>query len=307
MGITNFDVVQANAFIGPMPQANPFGTTYYVDGTNGADSGAKDGKSPSKAFASISYAITRSVAGDNFIIAQGTYTETATLTPLANQHFRAGVINPRNPAVKITSVIAGDIVTIDVNGCSFFGIEFLAGHNDNVNIVDIADGAAVAGCWFHTCVFNGADVTTCVGIQMDDATFVGTGIVVENCLFRDLTGTIIDIGVLGMPYAVFRNNYFALDINSGTVFNLADTTAFATGKGWLIENNTFLGFDITADEIAITIAGIEDVTGAGVMRNNTFSYFVAAAITADKLSKGMTGNYVGAATGTGLTGVSVGS
>lgn len=306
---TNFDIVQANLFIGPRPEANPFGATYFIDGTNGSDSGSNTGKAPAKAFASISYAISRGVAGDNFVIAPGTYTHTAGLTPLARQHFRAAVINPRYPTVSITSTSAltGDLLNIDVSGTSFYGLEFLAGDNNIANIIDIADAAAVNGFWLHSCVINGADKTTVVGIQMDDATFTPTGVVVENCLFRDITGTIIDVGVLGMPYAKFSNNYFALDVNSGTVFALADSTSFSIGKGWEISNNTFLGFDGTKDEVAITIAGTEDTTGAGVMKFNTFNYFIAAAITADKISPGMSANYLGATTGTGLTGVSVGS
>lgn len=309
MGVTNYDVVQANMFIGPRPESNPFGATYFIDGTNGNDSGSNTGKSPSKAFASIAYAISRGVAGDNFIIAPGTYTVTAGITPLARQYFRAAVINPRYPTVSITSTSAltGDLINIDVSGTAWYGIEFLAGDNNIANIIDIADAAAVNGCWFHSCVINGQDKTTVVGIQMDDATFTPTGVVVENCLFRDITGTIIDVGVLGMPYAKFSNNYFALDVNSGTVFALADSTSFSIGKGWEISNNVFLGFDATADEVACTISGTENTTGAGSIRGNTFHYFTAAAITIDKLSLSCNGNYLGAATGTGLTGVSVGS
>jgi hypothetical protein len=305
MGITNFDQVSANAFIGPPPQANPFGVTYYVDTTNGADSGSNDGKSTSKAFATLTYALSRSLAGDNFIIAPGTYTHTATFSPLARQSYRAAVVNARYPTVSITatSALTGDLISLDVAGCSFYGIQFLAGDANQATLVDIADTADVNGAHFHSCVFNGADKTTVVGIQMDDATFIPTGIVVENCLFRDLTGTIVDVGVLGMAYALFRNNFFALDVNSGTVFALADTSAYATGKGFEISNNNFLGFDATKDEVAITIAGTEDTTAAGIITNNRFGYFAVAAVTIDKMGFGTIQNYTGDATGGLLTDV----
>lgn len=299
MGVTNFDVVQANAFLGPVPEANVFGNTWYVDGTNGSD--GNTGKSPSQAVATIAKAATTlGAAGDNIMIAPGTYTITASFAPKARQFFRAAIINPRYPTVSITttSALTGDMVTIDVSGTVWYGIEFLAGHANLATLVDIADGAAVNGCWFHSCVFNGADKTSVVGIQADDATFALEGLTVENCLFRDLTGTHIDIGALGFAYSLIRNNLFAIDINSGTAIALADTTAFATGKGYAIIQNDFTGFDATADEVGITIAGTENTTGAGIIRNNFFSYLAAAAITIDKLSLSEVNNYYGdAATG----------
>jgi len=298
MGITNFDVVQANQFLGPTPQINPFGAVWYVDGTNGSDS--NNGKSPSSAFSTLAAAISAGVAGDNIIIAPGTYSSAASLVPKARQFFRAAVINPRNPTVKITatSAVTSDMVQIDVSGCAFYGIEFLAGDDALTNLVDIADGADVNGCWFHSCVFNGADKASVAAIQMDDATFIPTGILIEQCLFRDLTGTMIDVGVLGMPYALIRRNQFALDANSATAIALADTTAFATGKGYAIVDNDFTGFDATGDEVGITIAGTENTTGAGIIARNYFAFIAAAAITIDKLSKSEVNNYVGdAATG----------
>lgn len=298
MGVSNFDIVQANQFLGPFPQDNIFGAVYYVDGTNGSD--GNTGKSPSLALSTIPAAIAAGAAGDSIVIAPGTYSSAAALVPKARQLFRAAVINPRNPTVKITgtSAITNELLQVDVSGCAFFGLEFLAGDDALTNLVDIADGADVSGCWFHSCVFNGADKVSVAGIQMDDATFIPTGVMVEQCLFRDLTGTMVDVGVLGMPYALFRRNQFALDVNSGTAFALADTTAFATGKGYAITDNDFTGFDATGDEVGITIAGTENTTGAGIIARNYFAFIAAAAITIDKLSKSEVNNYVGdAATG----------
>lgn len=292
MGITNFDIVQANQFLGPTPQDNPFGNTFFVS-TTGSD--GNTGRSPQQALLTIAAAIAAGAAGDNIVIAPGTYSSAAALVPKAQMTIRAAVINPRNPTVKITgtSAITSELLQVDVGGCSFYGIEFLAGDNALTNLVDLADAADVAGVWFHSCVFNGADKTSVAGIQMDDGTFIPTGVVIENCLFRDLTGTHIDVGVLGMPYALIRNNTFALDVNSGTAIALADTGGFAVGKGFVIEQNNFIGFDVSADEVGISIAGTEDTTAVGMIRNNFFAYIVAAAITADKISQGVINNYVG--------------
>lgn len=296
MGITAFDQVQANVFIGPRPEANPFGATYFIDGTNGSDSGSLTGLSPRKAFASIGYAISRGVAGDNFVIAPGTYTVTTAIVPLARQFFRAAVINPRVPTVSISGNIA-DVVQIDVSGTSWYGIEFLAAGNTADNLIDIADGAAVNGAWFVSCVWNGADKTTVIGINANDATFALTGLVLDSCLFRDLTGTMINVGVLGFAYSDIQRNQFAHDVNSGIGIALADTTAFATGKGYRIMNNDFTPFDATGDEVSISVSGTADTTGVGIIRNNYVSYGApTTSVTANKVDKSFVNNYVGSAT-----------
>lgn len=299
MGQTNFDVLQANQILGPtLPLQSPFGKIWYIDGTNGSD--GNTGKSPAKAFASIGAAISASVAGrgDTIIVAPGTYTITAALSPKAQTVIRAAMHSVRNPTVKITSTTLASMVTVDADNVQFFGIEFLAGGNTVDNLVNIAATSSVNGCSFHDCVFNGADKTTVVGILATHATNTLNALRVVNCLFRDLTGTCISIGVQGIPYGYIGYNQFAIDVNSGVGIALADTTAFATGKGYVIEHNVFTGFDATADEVGITIAGTEDTTGAGIIRNNYFAYMAAAAITIDKLSKSEVNNYYGdAATG----------
>lgn len=296
---TRFNVVQADAFIGPIAggDASPFGKVWYVDGTLGSN--GNTGDSPDQAFATITQAIaaSRSGKGDLIVIAPGTYSQSAALAPKARTTFRAAVVNQRIPSVKI-SITTADGIQLDVDGVRFIGVEFLGGSNTADNLVDIADGAAVAGAEFFYCTFNGADRTSLVGINANDASFAVTGLVVKNCLFRDLTGTCINIGALGFAYSDIEANQFAIDVNSGVGIALADTTAFATGKGYRIVQNDFTGFDATADEVGITIAGTEDTTGAGIIRNNFFAYMAAAAVTIDKLSKSEVQNYYGdAATG----------
>lgn len=289
MPTTNFDVVQANSFIGVDLTANPFGTTWYV-ATTGAD--GNDGKSAALPFLTIAKAISSGAANDNIVIGPGTYTITSALAPKARQYFRAAIVNGRYPTVVITGNIA-DLVQIDVVGTRWYGIEILASGNTADNLVDIADTAAAQGTTFVSCVFNGADKTSVVGVQADDGTYSCEGLTIMNCLFRDLTGTGLDIGVVGMPYALIEGNQFAIDANSATGIALADTSAFATGKGYVIQHNVFTGLDATADEVGITIGGTENTTGAGIIRNNYFAYIAAAAITIDKLSYSEVNNYVG--------------
>ncbi|MGH8743846.1 MAG: hypothetical protein ACREUY_06155 [Burkholderiales bacterium] len=301
MGQTNFDVVQANQFIGGvLPAQSPFGRVFFVDNTNGSD--GNTGRSPRKALQTIAAAITAASSGlaglgDTIVIAPGTYTITAALVPTAHTIFRAAVFNARRPSVIITGNIA-DLLQVDVDGCQFHGLEIKASGATADNLVDVADGANVDGLAFNGCVFNGADQTSVIALNASDATFILTRLSVVNSLFRDLTGTCINIGAKGFAYSYIACNQFAIDVNSGVGIALADTTAFATGKGYVIEHNVFTGFDATADEVGITIAGTEDTTGAGIIRNNYFAYLAPAAVTIDKLSKSEINNYYGdAATG----------
>jgi len=279
------------------PLTAPGARAWFVDGTNGNDGNVGDQSAP---FASIGAAISSAAAtrGDVVIIAPGTYTITSALIPLANMSFIAGrQTNPRRPSVTITGNIA-DLVQIDVAGTHWEGIEFKASGSTADNLVDIADTADVAGVGFVNCVFHGADQTSVVGIQADDATYILTDMLIRGCLFRDLTGTHVDIGAKGMAYGYIGHNQFAIDVAAGTGIALADTSAFATGKGYVIENNVFTGVDSTADEVGITIAGTENTTAAGIIRNNYFAYCAASAITVDKLSLSEVQNYYGdAATG----------
>lgn len=78
MGITNFDIIQANQIIGPgLGDYSPFAKFWYVDGTNGSD--GNTGKTPNKAFQNLSAAISAVTAsrGDVIFVSPNT---TITLT-----------------------------------------------------------------------------------------------------------------------------------------------------------------------------------------------------------------------------------
>lgn len=274
------------------------GKYIYVDGTNGSDGNL--GEHPDEALASIGQAITKSTStvGDVVVIAPGTYTITAALVPLANTTFIAARrSNKRVPTVSITSIGSHDFLQLEVDDVKFIGIEFLGGHADNAVMVDISETANADGCSFVDCVFNGGDFASLIAINADDGTYFPTGLEIIGCLFRDLTGTMLEVGVLGIPYAYIAYNHFAIDIAAGTAINLDDTSAFATGKGYVIEFNTFTGVDATKDEVGITIAGTEDTTGAGIIRRNDFAYLHTAPITIDKVGFSCIQNYYGDDTG----------
>lgn len=299
MGISRFNQVQADNFMGSIYEASPFGKIWYVDVTNGSDGNLGDGPNAGESFASIGAAITAAVAtcGDTVVIAPGTYTITSALAPKAFMTFRAAVVNPQAPSVSIRGNIAS-LVDVDVNGARFVGIEFRGTGTTVRRLVKLADTTAITGgVAFEDCVFHGGDagsVNGASGLSVMDGTNAVTGLVVRRCMFRDLGKTPFEVGVLGMPYAKIEDNAFLIDTPSGFGIRLEDTAAFATGKGFTIRNNEFLGQASTSpDFVGISIVGTENTTAAGIIRTNYFAYCAAAAITIDKISDSTIENYVG--------------
>lgn len=307
--------LQADSFTGAMYEHSPFGKVWYVDVTNGNDNNS--GESPDEALASIGQAITNAVAtrGDTVIIAPGTYTITSVLAPKAQMTFRAAVVNPQFPTVSVRGNIA-NLMTVDVDGVRVIGLEFRATGTTVRNLVHVADTTAVNGLTFEDCVFHGNDqsggavsLNGVCGLNVKDGTNATNGLVVRRCLFRDLGKTCLNVGVLGIPYAKIEDNLFAIDTNNGLGISLADTTAFATGKGYVIRNNDFTGFDSSATETGISIgAATEDATGAGIIRTNYFAYLGkgSSAVGINRIPMALVNNYAGD-TGTGGTLVDAGN
>lgn len=307
--------LQADTFLGAMYEHSPFGKVWYVDGTNGSD--GNSGESFDEAYASIGAAIDAAVAsrGDTVIIRPGTYTITSALAPKATMTFRAAVVDPKFPSVSIRGNIA-NLVTVDVDNVRFIGVEFRATGSTVRRLVHVADTTAVNGLTFEYCVFNGNDqgggapnANGVCGLNIVDGTNATTGLTVRKCLFRDLGKTLINIGALGIPYAIIEDNVFTIDTNGGIGINLTNTAANATGKGFIIRNNDFTGFDSNASETGINIGGTEDSSAIGMIRNNYFAYVGSGQtmpITQDRMVKSLVNNYVGD-TGTGGTLVDAGN
>ena len=308
MGISKFSQVQADNFMGSIYEASPFGKIWYVDVTNGSDGNVGDGPNAGESFASIGAAISAAVAtrGDTVVIAPGTYTVTAALSPKAFMTFRAAVVNPFTPSVSVRGNIA-NLATVDVNGVRFIGIEFRATGTTARDLVKLADTTAITGgVVFEDCAFHGADqspvlVNGICGLHAADGTNAVTGLVVRRCMFRDLGKTPLEIGVQGMPYARIEDNAFIIDTAAGFGIRMDDTAAYATGKGFVIRNNEFLGPSVTTSTVVgISIVGTLNTTAAGMIRNNYFAFCATGAITADKLSQSSIENYRGEGNGGAL-------
>ena len=138
MGQTNFDVVTANAFIGS--QFLTQGNTFFVRPVNGRD--GNDGKSPKRAFKTLTEALAKCTAGQNDVVylmaesdsAGGTTDyQGATLNWNKDLCHLIGVNSgPRmsqRSRVAFTSTYAGasNLFTLSANGCLIQGVEFYAG------------------------------------------------------------------------------------------------------------------------------------------------------------------------------------
>jgi hypothetical protein len=238
--------------------------------------------------------------GTVILVGPGTYTLTSALAiTKTDLVFKAAYTSRVNPRVIVTSSLA-DTVQIDASNVVVEGIEFKAGADACTNLIDVADTAAVAGLEIRNCVFNPNGKATVKGINIADATFAMTRSIIEdNTFLLGFDSGDIVVGVLGIGDSIVRNNILQIT-GAKTGISLADTTAFATGYGYAIYDNYFIGGDATGDEVGITVAGTEDTTAVGIIAKNYFSYCAAAAITIDKVSESQINNYVGDA-GTGGT------
>lgn len=286
---------------------------YWVDGTNGDDT--NQGKTLGKAFKTVEKFFAVDAARDVCIIMPGTYapaTASLPLTPLANTKLIAA-IPAIVPNVIITDDGGGsdtDLMDIEVDNFTLDGIMLQAAHADVARLIKIADTEDVAGLNLLNCWFDAAGFATVNGVSAIDATKIITGMLIEGSHFEECDVGLA-IGVKGMKNSFIRGNYFDMqDGSAGDIgITLADTTSSAIGYGFWIHDNWFLGPpDAGADAIGIVItdASGEDTTGIGLISRNNFAYCNVAAISPDKMSKGQTLNYVGAAAN-GATVVSPGS
>lgn len=316
MGVSNYDVIQANAFLGV--SSNPYGAVWYVS-TTAAPTGitpsdGNTGRSPLSPLATIAAAITKGAAGDTIHLSPGTHSvdvSVAALTPKADMQFVAAVQPLGGKPSTIITHDADDgavLCTVDVDGVGFHGIEFLmvAGATTAVDLFDVAQTTAVNGLAFKDCWFNlnSVDHATAIvrAIALDDATNATTGLVIKNCRFLggDATTTeaeYIVTGVGGIREALIEDNVFLLESVDGDALgiNLGDAAAASgVNYGVVIRNNDFIGaLDGAADTVGIKFGAQSELEMIFIIRTNYFAYCTAQCITFDKMPEGIIENYYG--------------
>lgn len=245
MGVTNLDVVQANAFIGS--QFLTQGKTYFVKPRTGLD--GRDGRSPATALKTLARALALAKANQNdvvYLMAEGNTASNTTdyqnalldwnkdgvhligvnAGPLYSQRSRVAFLSTYNAAT--------DLFKVSANGCLIQGIEFFAG----------VAGTNPTGCMtvtgmrnvFRRCHIAGMgnaanDISGAYSLNLKGA---------EECLFEDCTigqdtvalgaGTSNSVLLFTSASPANTRNYFRgcrfmLDTTSATV------ALFARGGG----------------------------------------------------------------------------
>jgi len=308
MQIRQRDSVQVDhLYVSP----NIFGNVWYLDGTNGAS--GNSGRDPLAAKSTIAQVVSVSAAGDTVVVAPGTYTVdvgTAAMLPTANQYWRAAQLPAPGAAPTVIFTQDADdnvapIVSVDVNGVIFEGIEFklVAGGTTALYLIDAAQTTAVRGLSFENCWFNLNGVDAAVkALKLDDATNAVVGMTLRNCRFVGGSGTTsqvdyIQVGVGGLESSLAEHNIFELESADADCygFHFADPGATAKSYGCVIRNNDFIGpVDAGEDGVGVFFAAAMTETEiVSLIRTNYFAYCSATPVTIDEMNKGVVNNYVG--------------
>lgn len=189
--------------------------TWYVDSTNGNNN--RDGRSPDTAFATITQALTKAVAGDFIFVAPGQYDESPTLTRTTHNNVTivglggrgAAFIQPTTEDANGLTCHADDVTIVNLGcagedttsaaaltvtgsrfrayGCKFEqGLDQLVIGPGTVAQVSAGTEGKAGDCLFDDCEFawgtNGVNIT---------CTDYGgaTQIFFQNCRFHNLTAS----------------------------------------------------------------------------------------------------------------------
>jgi hypothetical protein len=271
-------------------QISPFGTTRFVDGTNGADT--NNGATWGNAFATIQAAVTASSAGDTVMIAAKTITAGATdptsysesiIIPAAKTSLSLiGVSRGRTqmglPQIKPAGATNAAILTIRAGGCLIRNLGFngnsTAGAPINFGIVLDDDGSTKSACGT---TIEGCHFKNCAGSTVADAT---TG------------GAIVWSASGGAWQVLIKGNRFYK--NTSDVCLLG--TSVSVPQDVIIEDNIFSGAAADVDCNLWLKGGGSGMNGV-IIRNNVFGQLPA-------LSAGAVKRYIDA---TGCVGMLVGN
>ena len=257
MGISNFDIVQANGFIGPFLSAlsdlgiNTTGRIYYVsnntvvapDGIGGSN--GNDGLSPQTPFADIDYAVGRCTAnrGDVIVVMPG-HSETLT-TAITCDVAGVSIVGfgdgDARPQITVGGAIDGiDVTAVNTGIYNLYFNEATAAATANINV-------AAANCKIQSCHFDlGANDAECITLAAASADVR----IANNDFIVTANGptAAIEIEDVTAAGAQIVGNFF----NGGSVTNTFDSGAINSGVVHtlcLVYGNRFLygtGINFTA-------------------------------------------------------------
>ena len=269
----------------------PFGTTRFVDGTNGSDNNL--GLTWGDAYATIQAAVTASSAGDTVYVAAKTisvgandpnsYAESIVIPAAKTSLSLIGVSRGRTqmglPQIKPGGVTTGiSLLTIRAGGCLIKNIGF--------------NGNSTAG----------APINNGILLDDDNSTKSASGTTIENCHFKNCagatvgdarTGGAIVWSALGVGWQVLiRGNRFYKNVCDVCLLG----TSTSVPQDVIIEDNIFSGQAADVDCNLWLKGGGSGMNGV-IIRYNTFQQLPA-------LSTGQVKRYIDA---TGCVGMLVGN
>lgn len=130
MGLTNFDLIQVNGIVGGNTVDSPWGTTYYLNNSTAILPGGRGGSngnsglSPLEPFSTITYALSKCVAGrgDRIVVANGhAETYTSSLTVPAGVRIIGCRLGNKLPTFTVNGTI--DLFTLSGAGASIENIQ----------------------------------------------------------------------------------------------------------------------------------------------------------------------------------------
>ncbi len=245
-----------------MNYITPFGTTRFVDGTNGAD--GNNGASWGNAYATIQAAVTASSAGDTIYIASKTITD---FTGDPTSYAETIIIPATKPNLSLIGVSRGR-----TQG----GLPQIKKGSGAVALLTIR----AAGCFIKGIGFNGTG-STGGGILLDDdySTKTAFGTTIEGCHFKGCVGTTAtDARTGGAIQWSSAGNAWQVHIKGNRFYkNVGDVVLLGTSstvpQDVLIEDNIFSGPAASVD-CNLYLAGGSGMNGV-IIRNNTFQQLPA--------------------------------
>jgi hypothetical protein len=258
MGVSNYDIVSASAFIGGIGTYIPRsgGSVWYVDGTNGNN---KSGKSPNEAMTTIQGAIDSAKAGDIIYVFPknmgvdgdpGNYAEALTIGATLDNLSIIGIGRRTQCGLPQIKYAAGTspLITIDAQGVTIANMGINGGsstgggillNSDGATATKNAAGASILNCHFKNCVGSTATNAATGGAIMWSANGDAWQVLIQGNRFYKNVG---DIVLKGTSNSVPQDVVIEDNIFSGPAANV-DCHLYLKGgsgmNGVIIRNNSF--------------------------------------------------------------------
>ena len=319
MGQTNFDVVTANAFIGS--QFLTQGNTFFVRPVNGRD--GNDGKSPKRAFKTLTEALAKCTAGQNDVVYLMAESDTASKTTDYQSvalnwnkdlcHLigvnAGGMISQRSRVAPLsTAATFPNLFTLSANGCLIQNIEFFQG-TTATNPTAASTCVTVSGerNRFVNCMIAGIGDTSLDDANSNSLTVTGEENLFQHCYIGLDTviraTSVTEVVISGAPARIIFENCHFSTWTSGSTFKMISIASSVTNFVKFTDCD-FVALQNMGGAVAPTgLIGITTMAGAVIVRN-PFMYGFAQFVTADNAYVQVLG-FNGLATGH-LVGISQG-